>query len=419
MARPRGTPKSKKVSQKDLNDPTYVTQQITTPFCLKCGKNCSEDGKGKPADFYNSWNPTYNFNMRKIPYCKECIQEMYEEYYKITGDSRLAIYNLCRKLDLFYSDKIFEGALKSVVKGKALIPSYIKIYNGFHDNAKYGDNFSDSANFIDIEMLEQKYKSGMVVTDDGQEVQTKGIVGLNEEDEINKKDCIRMLGYDPFFDNDESEQKFLYNTLINFLDDATLSDAFKLPLVIEIVKSLGQVEKLNKTFAIMMASAENIEENSQKITNLINAKDKLYRSILAMAKDNGISVNYSTNKSQGAGTLSGIVKELDEIGLRESKINLFDARTLGGIKQANDLSNQSILDQLSLTESEWAEMVKELRGIRVDLEQQVAKLNEELRLEKVKVNDLTDINNQMNEYIDKLKSQYAELNKSKYSKADI
>ena len=114
-----------------------------------------------------------------------------------------------------------------------------------------------------------------------------------------------------------------------------------------------------------------------------------------------------------------MVKELDEIGLRESKINLFDSRTLGGIKQANDLSNKSILDQLALTESEYADMVKELREIRVKLENKVLELEEGLRLEKVKVSDLTDINNQMNEYIEKLKAQYTELNKSKYSKANI
>lgn len=410
IARPKGTPKSKKVSQKDLNDPTYVSQQVNTPLCLRCGVN------GKQTSFYNSFNPTYDWNLHKIPYCKECIQQMYEEFYKQTGDSELAMFYLCRKLDVYYATTIYEGANKAVLKGGSLIPSYFKTYNGFHNNANYGDTFSQSANFLDMEMLDKKYKSGMIIADNGQVVQSQG---LSEEDEINKKDCIRLLGYDPFFDNDENDQKYLYNTLINFLDDATLQDAFKLPIVIEMVKSLGQVERLNKTFAVMMASAENIEENSQKIKSLIDAKDKLYRSVLAMAKDNGISVNYSNNKSQGAGTLSGMVKELDEIGLREAKINLFDSRTLGGIKQANDLSNKSILDQLALTESEYADMVKELREIRVKLENKVLELEENLRLEKVKVSDLTDINNQMNEYIEKLKAQYTELNKSKYSKANI
>ena len=342
------------------------------------------------------------------------IQKLYEEYYKKTGDTEMAMYYLCRKLDIYYAKSIFDGANRAVLKGKSLIPEYIRIYNSFHDNAKYGDDFSQSANFLDLEVLEKKYKNDVAISEDGKVIQSD-----NEEYEINKKETIKLLGYDPFIDYSEQDKQFLYNTLLPFLDDATLDDSFKLPIVIEIVKSLNQIERLNKTFNNLMASTDNIEENASKITNLIGAKDKLYKSILAMAKDNGISVSNANNKSQGAGTLSEMVKKLDESGLREAKINLFDARTLGGIKQAKDLSNKSILDQLSLTESDWAEMVKDLREIRVDLEQKVAKLNEDLRLEKVKVSDLTDINNQMSEYIEKLTNKYDELSKSKYIKPDI
>lgn len=410
IARPKGTPKSKKVSQKDLNDPTYVSQQVNTPLCLRCGVN------GKQTSFYNSFNPTYDWNLHKIPYCKECIQQMYEEFYKQTGDSELAMFYLCRKLDVYYATTIYEGANKAVLKGGSLIPSYFKTYNGFHNNANYGDTFIQSANFLDMEMLDKKYKSGMIVADNGQVVQSQG---LSDEDEVNKKDCIRLLGYDPFFDNDENDQKYLYNTLIRFLDDATLEDAFKLPIVIEIVKSLGQVERLNKTFAVMMTSSENIEENSQKIKSLIDAKDKLYRSVLAMAKDNGISINYATNKSQGAGTLSRVVKELDEIGLRDAKINLFDIETSESMKQVADISNKSLMEQMNLQDSELWDMIKELRDIRVKLDNKVNELNELLRLEKVKNSDLLNIQSQMKDYIDTLENKYKILNKSKYKQADI
>lgn len=408
--RPKGTKKSTKISQKDLNDASYAPQQITTPLCLRCGKN------GKQTDFYNSYNPTYKWNLHKIPYCKDCVQEIYTEFYTQTGDVEMALYYLMRKLDVYYATTIYEGANKAVLKGGSLIPSYFKTYNGFHNNANYGDTFNQSANFLDIEKLDRKYKSGMVVANNGQVIKSQG---LSDEDEINKKDCIKMLGYDPFFENDESDQKYLYNTLIRFLDDATLTDAFKLPIVIEMVKSFGQVERLNKTFATMMASTDNIEENAQKIKNLIDAKDKLYRSVLAMAKDNGISVNYATNKSQGAGTLSRVVKELDEIGLRDAKINLFDIETSESMKQVADISNKSLIEQMNLQESELWDMIKELREVRVKLDNKVNELNELLRLEKIKTSDLLNIQSQMKEYIDELEKKYEILNNSKYRQADI
>ena len=407
MARPKGTKK-----QKTVTDDRFQTHDIQTPFCLNCGES------GKISRFYISNNATHIHNSCRLPYCKECLEKFYQDYYKQTGRSDLAIYLLCRKCDVYYSTKVFEGAESASLKmNQPIVSCYFRMLNSIKDNAGFKDNFNDSANFLDLEILEDKYRSGKIEIGNN----TVSVVAPDvwtEEDEISRTDCIKLLGYDPFFDNDNREKKFLYNTLLGFLDDATLKDSFKLPIVIELVKSFGQVEKLNKTFTVMMASTENIEENSQKLKSLIDAKDKLYRSILAMAKDNGISVNYSANKSQGACTLSGMVKDLNDIGLREAKINLFDARTAGGIKQVNDLSNKSILDQLALSESEWADMVKELREVRVDLEEKVLKLTEDLRLERLKNKDLSDIQNQMKEYIEQLEEKYNKLNNSKYRQID-
>lgn len=404
------------VKRKTVTDDRFQPKQVSTPLCLNCGVN------GKVNSFFISNNQNHINNACRVPYCKECLQTFYEEYYKKTGRSDLAMFYLCRKADTFYSTKVFEGAESTSLKlNQSIVSSYFRMLNSIKDNAGFKDNFNESVNFLDLEILEDKYKSGKISFGDSENDGQTQIVSddFSEADEINKRDCIKLLGYDPFFDNTKSEQKFLYNTLIGFLDDATLEDSFKLPIVIELVKSLGQIEKLNKTFNVLMTSTENIEENTAKLSSLVNSKDKLYRSVLAMAKDNGISANYAVVKSQGAGTLSGAVKELSEIGLRDAKINLFDARTLGGIKQANDLSNQSILDQLALTESDWADMVKDLREIRVDLEHKNAELTEQLRVEMLKVQDLEDIQSQMQDYIDKLEEKYNKLNNTKYRQVDI
>ena len=52
-----------------------------------------------------------------------------------------------------------------------------------------------------------------------------------------------MLGYDPFISYEIKERKFLFNSLIRFLDDSTLKALFKRLIVIEIVKTLGQVDR--------------------------------------------------------------------------------------------------------------------------------------------------------------------------------
>jgi uncharacterized protein YprB with RNaseH-like and TPR domain len=107
-------------------------------------------------------------------------------------------------------------------------------------------------------------------------------------------------------------------------------------------------------------------------------------SVLALAKDNGISVNHNNTKSKGAGTLSGIIKTLQEKGFTESDINLFDIETLGGIKQVADESNKSILQQLMFDENDYTEMIKEQRVLIEDYRSKYEKLEEEHRLLKIK-----------------------------------
>lgn len=408
--RPRGTTK-----KKSITDDRFQPKETQTPICLNCNNH-----NGKVSSFYISNNATHAFNSSRLPYCKECLETFYQEYYKKTGRSDLAMFYLCRKCDAFYSTKVFEGAESASLKmNQSIVSCYFRILNSIKDNAGLKDNFNDSANFLDLEILEDKYRSGKVELGNGNNTTTVVAPDVwTETDEINKKDCIKMLGYDPFFDNTVAEQKYLYNTLIPFLDDATLEDAFKLPIVIELVKSLGQVEKLNKTFNSMMASAENIEENASKISSLVGSKDKLYRSILAMAKDNGISVNHALNKSQGAGTLSRIVKELEEIGLREAKINLFDIETSESMKQVADVSNKSLVEQINLQDSELWDMIAELREVRINLDNKVNELTELLRLERVKNSDLLNIQSQMKEYIEQLEEKYNKLNNSKYRQVD-
>ena len=411
-----GNAKSKSaVKRKTITDDRFQPKQVSTPLCLNCGVN------GKVNSFYISNNTTHIYNSCRVPYCKECLQSFYEEYYKQTGRSDLAMYYLCRKADCYYSIKTFEGAESASLKlNQPIVPSYFRMLNSIKSNAGFKDNFNESENFLDLEILEDKYKSGKISVDntDGSDETLTVADDFTEADEIAKSDCIKQLGYDPFFDNTKSEQKFLYTTLLPFLDEATLEDAFKLPIVIELVKSLGQIEKLNKTFNMMMASTENIEEKSSKISSLIGSKDKLYRNILAMAKDNGISIQYATNKSQGAGTLSKIVKDLEEIGLREAKINLFDIETSEAMKQVANISNSSLMQQINLQESELWDMIGELREIRIKLDQKIDELSEQLRLEKVKNSDLLDIQSQMKAYIEQLEEKYNKLNKSKYRQVD-
>jgi hypothetical protein len=201
----------------------------------------------------------------------------------------------------------------------------------------------------------------------------------------NKEDVLRMLGYDPFEFEVAADKRHLFNKLVDFLDESTLEDSFKLPAVIEIVKTFNQIDKINSALSLLASDTKTVTNNVGGIKSLIDAKEKMLKSVLALAKDNGISVNHNNNKSKGAGTLSGIIKQLQEKGIGTSEINIYNVETCEGMRQVANISNRSIMEQLMLNENDYTEMIKDQRDMILNLTEKTESLEEENRLLKVRL----------------------------------
>jgi hypothetical protein len=204
-------------------------------------------------------------------------------------------------------------------------------------------------------------------------------------DDRDKKDVIRMLGYDPFEYEAQEDKRLLYNSLVDMLDESTLEDGFKLQASIEIVKGFNQIDKINRAISNITNDVDKLASNSGGIKSLIDSKKNILASLIKLAEENGISVKHNTQKSKGAGTLSGIIKTLQEKGFEEAEVNLFDVETAQGIRQVADLSNKSIFNQLQFDENDYTSMILEQREIIQELDQKVMKLEEENRLLKKEI----------------------------------
>ena len=110
--------------------PLKKTEVIATPstlHCLCCNDVCASN------EFYSSDSELHR-SVGKIPYCRKCLNEFYEAYltkYKASSylnPERKAIERLCMVLDIYYSDKIFDSAVKlSEAKQEAtLFALYLK-----------------------------------------------------------------------------------------------------------------------------------------------------------------------------------------------------------------------------------------------------------------------------------------------------
>ena len=81
--------------------------------CFYCGKEYVD------TNYYNS-NSEFYSNVGKIPYCKQCIEKFYQQYYeKYTNEGCLtpekkAIQRLCMVFDIYYKEDVFNSAMNKI-----------------------------------------------------------------------------------------------------------------------------------------------------------------------------------------------------------------------------------------------------------------------------------------------------------------
>lgn len=202
------------------------------------------------------------------------------------------------------------------------------------------------------------------------------IISQDEEKEIeiNRKDVKRLVGYDPFANYSiETDKPLLYSQLINFIDDETKNDAMKMNAVVEIVQVFNQVQKINDTINDLSTDIRSINTNNGTIKQLAETKAKLLSGANALAKDNGISVNFNNSKSKGQNTLTGKMKELDQIGFRSAKINMYDVNYCEGMRQVAEISSKAQVDQIGFDEN----VMNEISLIRRELVDKLQKERDE------------------------------------------
>lgn len=334
--------------------------------CIMC------DTVKKKDKFYMSGDPLNN--SRQTCICKECARKIALNVGKDGVEHECTKDNL--KLALSYLNKPF---LESV--WNAAIQESENLTSGkIRSNVFFAYmHLISMSQYIQLTYRDSDIFTSTSKTDLELDLENKETnIEIIEAFEQNKKDAIRLLGYDPFVKELPSDQPFLYSSLIGYLDaseDAN-EDRMRLSSIIEIVKSFSHIEKINDIIANLMADLKNIEKNIATIKNLEATKTNITNSVLKLAADNGISLKNSVNASKGENTWTGKVRKMKEMNLREAEVNLYDTEYSAGLSQVADISNASILKQIRLDENDSADMLIQQRNL-IDKYKKLADENEE------------------------------------------
>lgn len=337
-------------------------------LCYYCGN------KKVRSKFYASTDPFNTVGV--IPFCKECIEKIARNYNKTSkqfGDvTKQSLCAALERMDLPYLDILWEASYKEVNAPDLDRPktnvwaAYIKNvklpqYNGMR--WRDGDLFKKG---------EGEIHSETTTLPQNQEVL--------EECEKNRKDVIRLIGYDPFDKEAPEDQPLLYAQLIGYIDmSGDNEDMTRVLDSIEIVRGYLQLQKLNDMSAKAFATLSKTGQSGE-IKNYMDTKKKVADVISQLAEQSCISMKHNKNASKGENTFTGKIKKLKELNLREAELNAFDIGTCEGMKQVANISNASIIKQLHLDESDYTEMLAQQRDMLTKLQEQADKKTEEARI---------------------------------------
>lgn len=92
---------------------------------------CSKHGNEiKVSNFYIASEVSTFSGLGYIPICKNCLYEMVNNYYDKYKNMKLAIYYICRKIDIAFDSTIYDAALrKGKDNAKKVFQSYMIQYN--------------------------------------------------------------------------------------------------------------------------------------------------------------------------------------------------------------------------------------------------------------------------------------------------
>ena len=371
--KPTTTKKSMATNEEAINE-KYL--------CYCCGN------KKARSNFYTSTDP---FNSVGVtPYCKECLEKIARNYnnnYKEFGDvTKASLMNACERADVPFIETLWESSYNEV-NNSSLEKPKTNVWAAYIKNVKMkqynGLRWKDSDIFKD---------GGVNVKSDAEDkIASTMTPEVLDEYKTNKRDIVRLIGYDPFANYPvDQDLPVLYAQLISFIDEETKNDGMKMNAVIQIVQAFNQIQKLNDAINELLSDTKKLNSNNGTIKQHSDTISKLLSGANALAKDNGISVNFNNSKSKGQNTLTGKMKELDLIGFRDAKINMYDIDYCKGMQQVAEISAKAQVDQIGFDENVMLEISNIRRELVDDLQKQRDKAVERARLLLVENKDLKD-----------------------------
>lgn len=332
-------------------------------WCYLCDTHKTKD------KFYVSTDPMSKSGL--TPICKDCARKiaLRVKNGKEQEPDKNSIQLALRYLNKPFLEKVWDSSIQEVenlASGRVKSNVWMAYARQIAMPNYVGMTYFDSDHFVKCKQETKNVKESIT-----EEELIENHIGQDTYKGYlkNKEDVFRLLNFDPFEKEDISDQPFLYSQLLGLLDSSedANEDMMRTASAISIVRGFLQQAKIDDTISKLMSDISKIEKNSATIKSLQESKAKITSVITSLAQDSCISLKHNKNAKKGENTWTGKIKKIKNLNLRDGEVNGFDIDTCRGMQQVQEISDASIMKQLALDESEWSDMVAEMRVTNTSL----------------------------------------------------
>ena len=321
--------------------------------------------------------------------CKDCCKKLYEYLYyeKANKNGEEAMKWLCSYLNIYFDDITYfkaKDAMEKNDKKNHIVEEYMNVIS--RSATLKGKTFLESPNIGSVnsgsggssEKAEKIIKSadGSVSND------TESI--WSKEDLNAKRLVLKMVGYDPFYYEDEETRKILYKDLLGMLEQGMELDGMKVQGAIQIVLGFKNIRELSEKYKQKTMADAPVKE----LKEIADLKKKELDTITDFSKNNGFGERFAISKAKGENTFTGIMAKMNEMKYEDAILNMYDIETSKSINQAAEASFAAIFSQLNMSEAEVYKTCQDQLKKLVEMQRENTTLKENLRLAKREIAEM-------------------------------
>ena len=336
--------------------------------------------------------------------CKDCCKKLYEYLYyeKANKDGEEAMKWLCSYLNIYFDDITYfkaKDAMEKNGKKNHIVEEYMNVVS--RSATLKGKTFLESPNIgsVNSGFGGSSEKAEKIIKSADGSVSNDTESTWSKEDLNAKRLVLKMVGYDPFYYEDEETRKILYKDLLGMLEQGMELDGMKVQGAIQIVLGFKNIRDLSEKYKQKTMADAPVKE----LKEIADLKKKELDTITDFSKNNGFGERFAISKAKGENTFTGIMAKMNEMKYEDAILNMYDIETSKSINQAAEASFAAIFSQLNMSEAEVYKTCQDQLKKLLEIQRENTTLKENLRLAKREIAEMK---------LEKEKEQYEKENGS-------